>query len=331
MRKSIIQLLLIGVLVGVASFAVALVIPWMPELASEEGGRIDDVYVLASVISLVIFALVVAWLLFSIWKFRARSEDDDEDGKPIHGHTGLEAFWTAIPTALVTVIAIWSGIVLVKNEDLPSDHRVIEIEAEQFAWSFTYPELGVTTGVLRVPVGETIEFKMSAKDVIHSFWVPEWRVKQDLVPGIETTVIATPTKTGTYPLVCTELCGLGHATMRAQVVVLSGADYAAWESEQQQAAEAGGGDLGQQVFANAGCGGCHVLADAGGAGEVGPNLDEVLPTLSAEQVREAIVEPNAELAPGYAPDVMPQDYAEQLTGEQLDALVEYMTNVTAKG
>jgi cytochrome c oxidase subunit II len=320
----IIQLVVLGVIIGALSTLVAIFIPWLPELGSEEGGRIDDVYWLTTIICLAIFALVAAASIYAVIKFRAKSDDDDEDGKPIHGHTGLEAFWTAVPAALVTVIAIYSGIVLVKNEELPANHRTIEVTAQQFAWSFTYPELGVTTGVLRVPVGEKLLLEMEAEDVIHSFWVPEWRVKQDVVPGTVQRYIVTPTKLGTFPLICTELCGLGHSTMRARVEVLSKADFAAWEQEQQGATSAGGAEQGEQVFETAGCGGCHILAAAGSTGEVGPDLDMVLPELSEEQIRESIVDPNAELAPGYQPDVMPQDYGDSLTPEQLDALVGFL-------
>jgi cytochrome c oxidase subunit 2 len=231
----VIQLIVLGVVCGAVATVIAIFIPWLPELGSEEGGRIDDVYWLTTIICLVIFAIVAAASIYAVVRFRAKSEDDDEDGKPIHGHTGLEIFWTAVPAALVTVIAIYSGIVLVKNEELPAD-RVIEVTAAQFAWSFTYPDLGVTTGVLRVPIGEKVKLEMQSQDVIHSFWVPQWRVKQDVVPGMVQPYIVTPTKLGRFPLICTELCGLGHSTMRAQVIVLSKADYAAWEQEQAGAA-----------------------------------------------------------------------------------------------
>ncbi len=325
MRKGlIIQLVVLGVIVGALSTLVAVFIPWLPELGSEEGGRIDDVYWLTTIISLAIFSLVAAASIYVVVKFRAKSDDDDEDGKPIHGHTGLEVFWTAVPATLVTVIAIYSGIVLVKNEQLPADHRTIEVTARQFAWAFTYPDLGVTTGVLRVPVGEKLELEMESEDVIHSFWVPEWRVKQDVVPGTTQRYIVTPTKLGTFPLVCTELCGLGHATMRARVEVLSKADYEKWEREQKGAAAAGGAEQGKQVFETAGCGGCHTLGAAGSTGEVGPDLDKVLPELSEEQIRESIVDPNAKLTPGYQPDVMPQDFGDTLSPAQLDSLVEFL-------
>ena len=332
MRRSlIIQLLVLCVVIGAISAAVAIFIPWMPELGSVEGGRIDDTYWLATIISLVIFTIVFSVSVYALLKFRAKP-DDDEDGKPIHGHTTLEVIWTAIPTVLVTAIAVYSAVVLVKNEETPAGTPVIEVEAEQFEWSFTYPELGVTTGVLYVKQGEKIELLMTASDVIHSFWVPEWRVKQDVVPGTEQKIVVTPTKAGKFPLICTELCGLGHSTMRASAVVLSEADYEKWLQTQRGAAEAGAGpEDGEQIFADAGCGGCHVLAAADGAGEVGPSLDMVVPELTAEQVRESIVDPDADVAAGYQPGVMPGDYGDQLSEEQLTALVDYLTLSAGQG
>jgi cytochrome c oxidase subunit 2 len=321
----IIQLCVLGAVIGAVVAVIAFLIPWMPDDGAEQAGRIDDIYLLASVISVVIFAIVAAWLLYSVVKFRARP-DDDEDGKPIHGHTRLEIFWTAIPTALVTVIAIWSGIVLTENEKLPAEHQVIQVKAQQFAWAFTYPDAGVTTGQLRVPVGETIELEMESDDVIHSFWVPEWRVKQDVVPGTVQRIVVTPTKEGTFPLICTELCGLGHSFMRASAIVLSRADYDTWVQEQKTGQS--GGSAGQQAFVNAGCGACHALAAAGSTAQIGPDLDKVTPGLTAEGIRQAIVDPDAEIAPGYQAGVMPTNFGEQLSNEQLDQLVQYLQEST---
>jgi cytochrome c oxidase subunit 2 len=325
-KGTIIQLVVLGVVIGAVVSVVAFVIPWMPELGSKEGGRIDDIYLMTSIICVAIFAVVGAWLLYSVVKFRARP-DDDEDGKPIHGHTRLEVFWTAVPAALVTVIAIWSGIVLVKNEDLPADYQVIEVKAQQFAWSFTYPDLDITSGQLHVPIGKTVELRMQSDDVIHSFWVPEWRVKQDVVPGTVQRIVVTPTKEGTFPLICTELCGLGHAVMRSSAVVTTQVDYDAWVKEQQSGG--GGGPPGQQVFTNAGCGACHTLAAAGSTSQVGPDLDKVLPGLSADQIRQSIVDPNAEITQGYQPNVMPDNFGDQLSSDQLDQLVQYLQESTS--
>jgi cytochrome c oxidase subunit 2 len=326
-RKSlIIQLLLMCVVIGAISALVALFIPWLPDLGSVEGGRIDDAYLLAAIICLVVFAIVAAVGLYAVLKFRARP-GDDEDGKPIHGHTTLEVVWTAIPAALVTAIAVFSGVVLVKNEDLQSDHQVIEVKAVQFTWSFTYPDAEVTSGVLHVPVGEQIEFQLESDDVIHSFWVPEWRLKQDLVPGNPQRVIITPDQIGTFPLVCTELCGLGHSTMRAVVVAESRADFDKWLAEQKAAA--GGGEAFDAAAAfNQDCGSCHTLAAAGSTGQVGPDLDKVLASLSGEEILQAIVDPNAVITEGYQGDVMPQNFGELFSEAQLDALVQYLQGAT---
>jgi cytochrome c oxidase subunit II len=322
-------MVLVGVAVGGALALVAVLIPWLPEADSTEAVKVDDVYWFVTIICIAIFALVAGVSVYSVWKFRA-APDDEDDGSPIHGHTGLEVVWTAVPAALVTAISIYSGIVLVQVEKIPAEHRVIEVTAQQFAWSFTYPEAKITSGQLALPINQPVELTLTAKDVIHSFWVPEWRMKKDAVPGIETNVIVTPTKLGTYTVICTELCGLGHATMRAKALVLTQEGFDRWIQEQKDAAAAAGSVQGKTLFTQQ-CGTCHTLADAGTTAEVGPNLDEALKGQNAEFIRESIVEPNKEVAPGFQPDVMPATFGESLSQQQLDSLVEYLLETAAKG
>ena len=177
------------------------------------------------------FAIVAAVLAYSVLKFRAKP-DDDSDGPPIHGNTGLEIAWTAVPTALVVAIAIVSGIVLAKDDAAGANPLRVDVTAQQFFWSYSYPGYGnKKSSVLRLPVGRSVVLRMSSKDVIHSFWVPEFRQKQDLVPGIHPTLHITPNKVGTYPVVCTELCGLGHALMRSRVVVMEPGAFAQWAAK----------------------------------------------------------------------------------------------------
>jgi cytochrome c oxidase subunit 2 len=234
----IIQLLLLSVVIGAISFAFSFWIDWLPESGAKEAGRIHDLYVVTSIICLVIFSLVAAVSIYTLVKFRV-PDDDEEDGKPIHGNTMLEIIWTAVPTALVVAIGVFSAVVLVKNEDNADGRPVINVKGWQFAWEFQYPELGdVYVGELHVAVGTPIELKLQSPDVIHSFWVPEWSVKQDVVPGTVQHLLVTPTKVGTFPIVCTELCGLGHSTMRNRVIVQTPEEYEAWIAEMK----AGGGD-----------------------------------------------------------------------------------------
>jgi cytochrome c oxidase subunit II len=324
-------MVLVGGVVGVALALVAIFIPWLPEADSTEAHKVDDVYWFVTIICMAIFALVAGVSVYAVWKFRA-APDDEDDGSPIHGHTGLEVVWTAVPAVLVTAISIYSGVVLTQVEEIKPQHRVVEVTAQQFAWSFTYPETDpqVTSGQLTLPVNQPVELKLTARDVIHSFWVPEWRMKKDAVPGIDTDVIITPNKVGTYTVVCTELCGLGHAAMRATAVVMTQEGYDGWLQEQQRLAREAGSVQGKTLFVQQ-CGSCHALADAGTDAATGPDLDNVLPGKSADFIHESIVNPNAEIAPGYAANVMPSNFGEVLTEQQLDSLVEYLRKVAGKG
>jgi cytochrome c oxidase subunit 2 len=232
-RKGIVQLVAIGVVIGVALTLTALFLQWLPTSASEEFDRIQAVYWFATVISIGIFSLVTAVVVFSVWKWRV-PDDDDADGPPIHGHTGLEILWTAVPAILVTAIGIVSAIVLARNGEAGT--RPLEVQAigQQFAWKFVYSDFeGVETGELVLPVGQETRFTMSSVDVIHSFWVPNFGQKMDAVPGIETTILVTPDRTGEFAVVCAELCGLGHATMRARARVVTQDEFDAWIAEEQ--------------------------------------------------------------------------------------------------
>ena len=177
----------------------------------------------------VVFTIVTVFLLYSVWRFRA-APGDDSDGPPIHGHTGLEILWAAIPALLLAFVTVYSWVVLDRNEAVASDRLVVQTTAQQFVWRFAYPDARIQSGELRVPVDRQVELQMRVpdRDVIHSFFVPEFRVKQDLVPGITTRVRFTPTRIGTYPVMCTELCGVGHNIMRSRVIVMSPEDYSAW-------------------------------------------------------------------------------------------------------
>jgi cytochrome c oxidase subunit 2 len=327
-RRAILQMVLIGVVVGIATGGVAYFIPWLPAQASKEAEAIDAVYWFVAIICAVIFAVVAGVSVYAGWKFRA-APDDTEDGAPIHGHTGLEITWTLIPTILVTAMSVYSGIVLTQIERLPEDHRVIKVTGQQFAWRFEYPDEKLTTGDLVLPIDETVELQLTAEDVIHSFWVPEWRVKKDVVPGIVTDIVVTPTKEGRFPVICTELCGLGHAAMRSRAVVVSSEEFDQWVNEQRRAAATAASVQGKQLFADQ-CGSCHALADAGTTAETGPNLDTVLRGKNAEYVREQIVNPDSKITPGFQPGVMPQDFGEQLSEPQINSLVEYLLEVAGK-
>lgn len=318
----------IGIVVAILVTLVAVLIPWLPTSASEEMDRIEFVYWFATVICVAIFALVMAVIIYSMMAFRAPPEDES-DGPSIHGHTGLEIAWTVVPAILVIAVGVVSAVVLSQNGNAGTNPLTIKVFAQQFAWRFEYPDdKGVKSYELVMPVGRGIKFEMQSADVIHSFWIPEMGQKQDLVPGITTRLVVTPKRIGTFTLVCTELCGLGHATMRGPVRVLSQQDFAAWVKEQQVGGSKG--DPGAAVFASAGCGGCHAFTPAGTSGAIGPNLDNLVADAKkagedpAAYVKESIVDPDKILAPGYAAGVMPASYGDSLSAKEIDALVKYL-------
>jgi cytochrome c oxidase subunit 2 len=230
-RGSIVQLIVIGVLAGAIASVFAVIPGWLPQPASDEAGRIDFVFWFVTGICIFVFSIVAAVTIYAIWKFRAKP-DDDSDGPPIHGHTGLEIVWTAVPTLLVTAIAVVSAIVLAKDDAQGANPLRIDVTAQQFFWSYSYPGYGnKQSDILRLPVNRSVVLRLTAKDVLHSFWVPEFRQKQDAVPGLHPTLHITPNRVGTYPVICTELCGVGHALMRSRVVVMKPAAFELWASK----------------------------------------------------------------------------------------------------
>jgi cytochrome c oxidase subunit 2 len=335
-RAAVVRVVLIGIVIGAVVTAIAIFIPWLPDQGSEQADDYDFVFWFVTAICVIIFAVVASVSVYSVLKFRAKP-DDDSDGPPIHGHTGLEIAWTAVPFVLVTAIGIVSTVALARSERLSDDHMTVEVLAQQFTWMFTYPDNDdVSSATLRLPVGIPVELKMQSRDVIHSFFVPEFRVKRDVVPGEEQRIVLTPSKVGEYSLACYELCGIGHWGMRNRVLVLEQAAFDRWAERQQQAVGGPAEEGGKAVFEEQGCGSCHALADAGSTGELGPSLDRLQEQADdagrplEEFVRESIVNPDAYVEPGFSEDVMPETF-DDLPKQQLDALVEYLVQQAGTG
>jgi len=329
-RGAIVRITLIGVVVAILTSLVAILIPWLPDPASKQMDRIEFAYWFATVICIGIFAVVMGVLLYSIFAFRV-APDDDSDGPSIHGNTNLEIAWTVVPAVLVIAIGVLSAVILSQNGNAGTNPMTIKVIAQQFTWRFEYPDSkGLKSNELVMPIDRNITFKLETLDVIHSFWIPQMGQKQDIVPGIDTHIVVTPTREGTFTLICTELCGLGHATMRAPVRVVSQQAYDAWVKK-QQSGDSGGGSDGKAVFTSAGCGACHAFTPAGTTAAVGPNLDNVAADAKkagqdpAAYVKESILNPNKVVAPGYKPDVMPGNFGDSLSAQQVDALVAYLT------
>ncbi|HEX7059734.1 MAG TPA: cytochrome c oxidase subunit II [Solirubrobacterales bacterium] len=228
-RLPIAKMLAATAALTVAISVAMLQVNWDGQQGSTAAPKIDQLLDVMIVLSSFVFSLVMVMLFYALWKFKAKP-GDESDGEPIHGNTRLEVAWTVIPTIIVLFGAGYSWSVLSDIEEPAKDPLTVDVFSQQYAWSFGYPgkDNVWSQGELHVPLDRQVHFKMHSQDVIHSFWVPEWRIKKDTVPGITTTAIVTPNRLGTYQLVCTELCGFGHATMRAKVVVEPPVEFRKW-------------------------------------------------------------------------------------------------------
>ena len=339
----------IALIASVVGIALGVIIDWFPVQASGQAEPIDNLWDVLIVASVPIFVLVETVVLYSVFKWRMRPGEEELDGPPIHGNTKLEIIWTAIPAILLVSLVGYAYVVLTDVEEAKADSMQVRVVGEQFAWSFFYPAADqggeeVESKQLYIPRGRQVEFRVQSKDVIHDFWVPAFRMKIDAVPGETTSYRVDPVQSGDYPIVCAELCGLGHSTMRSTVHVLEPAEFDTWLEEQRNppAEEGGqgssGGDGGaaaadgKTLFtsgAQPACSSCHTLADAGSSATTGPVLDDVLEGRSKEEIRRSITDPGAELAEGFQ-NIMPPTYGEDLSGPELDALVDYLSEVTSK-
>ena len=243
----------------------------LPVAASSEANEVDGLFNLMMTIATGLFLLVEGVLVYAVIKFR-RAKGDTTDGPPIEGNVPLEIVWTAIPTVIVFILAIYSFEVyndmggldpMVSGDPGPQiahhhshHHNLVALDPDrqnvalglgaapdseqgvnpleikvngiQYAWIFTYPETGVVSGEMHVPVDRPVSLNISAGDVIHAFWLPEFRIKQDAIPGRETKLVFTPNRVGKYPVICAELCGAYHGGMKTQLYVETEADYEQW-------------------------------------------------------------------------------------------------------
>jgi cytochrome c oxidase subunit II len=234
------RMLLIGFVASVIGVAICLWIDWFPVQGDTAASQIDTLYDVLLICSVPVFVLVMTIVIYSVFKFRARP-GDMRDGPPIHGNTRLEVIWVTVPFIMVTALAIYGWIVLDDIEAKQPNTLNVDVTGRQFAWSFDIPSEKVAgTEELVLPEDRPIEFRIKTEDVLHSFWVPAFRLKSDAVPGLTTRIRVTPNRQGRYDIVCAELCGLGHATMRQDVRVVSPSAFDRWASQKAQEAQGQG-------------------------------------------------------------------------------------------
>ena len=352
LRPTVIRAVILGTIASIIGIALGLAINWFPPQGSTQAKKIDTFWDVLIICSVPIFVLVTTVVLVSVIKFRMRPGEEELDGPPIHGNTKLEVIWTSLPATLLIALCAYAYVVLHDVEKAPANGTELNVKVigQQFTWAFEYRGTNgknFTVPQLYVPEGRSVRFNIVSKDVLHDFWVPAWRMKVDAVPGIVTHYRITPVKTGkrvTYPVVCAELCGLGHAFMRQTAHVMPLADFNQWLQRMSTAnaaagaatgggaAPAGGANVaaGKQVFAANGCAACHTLSDAGATGTIGPDLDKFLATRDPAFIKQSIVNPGAFVEKGFPNGVMPKNFAQQIKPADLAALVQYLSTVTHK-
>jgi len=345
-RGTLVRIIIIAGVAAVLGVVLALSINWFPVAASKQAGPIDTLWDVLLIFSVPIFVIVCTVVITSVVKFRMRPGEEDLDGPPIHGNTKLEVIWTTIPALLLLGLCTYSYLVLHDIEKAPASGREmrVAVTGQQFNWTFKY-ELGkrsFTSAQLYLPIHESVKFDIRSVDVLHDFWVPAFRMKIDAVPGIVTHYRVTPTRLGSYPVVCAELCGLGHAFMRNTAHVYPPDKFNAWVRKMQiaQGVISGGGGAGGGGGGNAlaagravftgpgGCSACHTLADAKATGTVGPDLDKFLKPRNKAFIKTSIVDPNAYVEKGFPANTMPSNFGSTLSQSQIDAVVNYLYQVT---
>ncbi len=226
---------------GVLVLVFTLVLQWILELSlplpeiqgSSQAALIDNLIGTHIWLIAAAGALVLVIMCYALVVFRARPGEEEKEGDYFHGNYALEVVWTVVPLIVVAYFAVLGTQVLAEVTAEQPDEMTVEVTGLQWAWRFSYPAEGdFQTTQLVVPLGQPLLLSMEAEDVLHSFWVVEWRVKQDLVPGIVTELRVTPTELGEYKLRCAELCGLRHAYMLADVKVVTQEEFETWVDAQ---------------------------------------------------------------------------------------------------
>lgn len=341
------HLIIVSVLVAIVSVAVAVLLLNMQMFqpaASTQAGPIDSLMNAMLAVIAVLFALIVVFMVYSVIVFR-RKPGDDGDGAHIHGNTRLEIVWTVLPLITVLIFGTLGARGLAEVTAAQPDELEIDVTALRYAWQFDYPDAGIENATeMVVPVNQPLLLKITSIDVIHDFWVPEFRVKQDAVPGLIRELRITPDKIGDYKVRCDELCGILHHAMLADVRVVSQEDFEAWTAEQVATAEAGPqlsevAQRGQELSVSSGCIACHNVT--GEAGGIGPSWQGLFGTerqfadggsavADEDYLYSSIVNPNGQVVSGYAPGVMPQIYGDQLTDEQINDIIQYIKALGAE-
>ena len=302
-----------------------------PEPSSTTAADVDTLFYFILAICSVFFVLIVGVMTTFAWRYRSR--EGFKPGQAPHHSNALEIAWSVVPAILVAVIFVWGFYGYVSSQQPPEGSYEIEVIAKKWNWAFVYPN-GHIDNQLHVPIDKPIRLVMSSDDVIHSLFVPAFRIKRDLVPGRYSYTWFQATQMGEYILYCTEYCGTGHSLMNSKVIVHTSSEFDQWlEKAANFLDEVSPAEAGNILYERRGCAQCHSID---GSARSGPTFlgtygtqqqmaDGSMVTVDENYIRESILEPQAKIRSGYRP-VMPT-YQGQLSDKEISALIQYLKSL----
>lgn len=307
---------------------------WLPPQSSTTAHEIDGIFNFILITGSILTVLVAVAMTYFVWKYRRRSHAD----RPVDVHESklLEVSWIVVPTLLVLIVFFWGFRAYVGTAIPPTDSYEIDVTAKKWAWSFEYPNGIQTFSEIVVPVNQPIKLVMSSQDVLHSFFVPEFRIKHDVIPNRATFVWFEAPQEGVYQVVCTEYCGTAHSNMGAKIRVVSRPAFYAFLRDGFLPGEtpppASPADTGERLYTQRNCNTCHSIDGAAGVGPSWqgswgqPRPGSTSGVFDDAYVRESILAPQAYFAPGFAGGNMPS-YEGQLDDAQIASLAAFMRQI----
>ena len=307
-------------------------LPLFPVAASAHASQVDALYWFEVIVSAIMTALIFAAVIVFAWKYRRRVNGH---ASQIEGSTKLELTWSIAPFIVMLIMFWWGADLYFREYQPPKDAMEIFVTGKQWMWKIQYPDGGREIDELHVPVGQPVKLTMASEDVIHSFSIPAFRVRHDVVPGHYDTIWFTATKPGRYHFFCTEYCGNLHSQMIGWVHVMDQQSYAAWASG--AGTEGNLAQRGERVFQQHGCSTCH-LNDQQGRCPVLVGLygkpvqlnDGRTVRADDAYIRESILDPNAKIVFGFQPDIMPV-FKGQVSEEEVIQLIAYIKSLSPTG
>lgn len=306
---------------------------FMPPASSTIAGEVDALFYFIFYASVILFALVMASAIYFVVRYRRRGEKQLTSG--VDHNIKLEILWTIIPTILVFIVFVWGFKTYLKMHVVPKDAVEIKVTGQKWFWTFDYPHGGNSLNDLVVQAGQPVKLLMSSQDVIHSFFVPDFRIKMDVLPNRYTVSWFEAEEPGEYDIYCTEYCGKGHSEMLGKVIVKNEADYNKWLEESKVDIPEGMSleEAGAMLYTSKACVTCHSIdGSPGTAPSFKGRFGQLVRTTAGEEItmdenymRESILNPQAKIVEGYQP-VMPT-FQNVLTDRQVDALIAYIKSI----